>query len=402
MADKTVEFLRGISAALDKYAEAIEDELNQPIEVPLVEEPVVDEPPVNEPTDEYPVEEPIIDPVVEPVVEPIETPIEDVNTTVLLPIDVVVDEILEGKWGSGDARKQKLEEAGYIYELVQDRVNEILRVVQEVLDGKWETGDARKQRLTEAGYSYDTVQRQINRQLSTDKHDEVVNSMNAWAKKIAADNRYHYNKWNSKVPQSKKCPICSGLKYENDKAHFGWNCIGFGAAVLHHGGGLPTTCNCHVIGQDSKGHLDIYDAKTDATALALAQKKFGIKQLQVIRNKKGIPKSQWMPGDYCCHIDSTGKFIHVFYYLGNGLIADSTGSNGKVANDNQIAVRKYDKYSARCIIRWTGGFEHRSIESLARDVLAGRWGSGDTRKMNLLAAGLNYDAIQAKVNQLAS
>lgn len=76
----------------------------------------------------------------------------------------LANEVLEGKWGSGDKRKENLEAAGYNYNEVQAQVNEILRVVQEVLDGKWGTGDTRKQRLTEAGYDYDTIQNQINRQ----------------------------------------------------------------------------------------------------------------------------------------------------------------------------------------------------------------------------------------------
>ena len=77
-------------------------------------------------------------------------------------------------------------------------------------------------------------------------HADVVADMNAWARKISADNRYHYNMWGS-ASQSHKCPICSKLDYNKDSDHFGWNCIGFGAAVWHHGGCLGNICNCHWI-----------------------------------------------------------------------------------------------------------------------------------------------------------
>lgn len=41
-------------------------------------------------------------------------------------IDEVAREVLAGKWGNGATRKKRLTEAGYDYDAVQDRVNEIL------------------------------------------------------------------------------------------------------------------------------------------------------------------------------------------------------------------------------------------------------------------------------------
>ena len=37
---------------------------------------------------------------------------------------------------------------------------------------------------------------------------------------------------------------------------------------------------------------------------------------------------------------------------------------------------------------------------IAKEVLAGKWGNGDSRKVNLEKAGYNYNAIQAEVNRL--
>ena len=44
----------------------------------------------------------------------------------------------------------------------------------------------------------------------------------------------------------------------------------------------------------------------------------------------------------------------------------------------------------------------KSVEELAREVLAGVWGNGDDRKARLTAAGYDYSAVQARVNQLVA
>ena len=43
----------------------------------------------------------------------------------------------------------------------------------------------------------------------------------------------------------------------------------------------------------------------------------------------------------------------------------------------------------------------KSIEEIAKEVLAGKWGNGTDRKNRLKAAGYDYSAVQAKVNELS-
>ena len=43
------------------------------------------------------------------------------------PVDVIVQEVIEGKWGSGNNRKTKLNLAGYDYKEIQDKVNAKLK-----------------------------------------------------------------------------------------------------------------------------------------------------------------------------------------------------------------------------------------------------------------------------------
>lgn len=98
-----------------------------------------------------------------------------VNPTPTKSIDEIAKEVINGLWGNGDDRKRKLTAAGYNYSVVQNRVNELLsgskpatprksvsELAKEVIAGKWGNGNARKQALTKAGYDYVKVQAKVN------------------------------------------------------------------------------------------------------------------------------------------------------------------------------------------------------------------------------------------------
>lgn len=84
----------------------------------------------------------------------------------------LANEVIAGKYGVGEARKQAL---GSLYSEVQAKVNEILKgktskptlksidtIAREVIEGKWGNGQNRKDRLTSAGYDYKAVQKRVN------------------------------------------------------------------------------------------------------------------------------------------------------------------------------------------------------------------------------------------------
>lgn len=89
-------------------------------------------------------------------------------------IDEIAKEVISGKWGNGEDRKNRLTEAGYDYSAVQAKVNELVgetpqpakktvaEIAQEVLSGKWGNGVERKEKLTAAGYDYSAVQAKVN------------------------------------------------------------------------------------------------------------------------------------------------------------------------------------------------------------------------------------------------
>lgn len=77
-------------------------------------------------------------------------------------IKQIAREILHGKWGNGEDRKEQVINSGHDYNKVQYRVNRILRTSEEVIAGKWGNGEERKQLLTASGYDYATIQEQVN------------------------------------------------------------------------------------------------------------------------------------------------------------------------------------------------------------------------------------------------
>ena len=42
----------------------------------------------------------------------------------------------------------------------------------------------------------------------------------------------------------------------------------------------------------------------------------------------------------------------------------------------------------------------KSIDTIAREVINGKWGNGADRKKRLLSAGYDYNAVQKRVNEL--
>ena len=48
----------------------------------------------------------------------------------------------------------------------------------------------------------------------------------------------------------------------------------------------------------------------------------------------------------------------------------------------------------------SGKTPQKSVDELAREVIAGKWGNGEERRKKLTAAGYNYSAVQNRVNEL--
>lgn len=86
----------------------------------------------------------------------------------------VVRQVIRGEWGVGQERIKQLTDAGYNAERIQEKVNLALQgslindtktidaLAYEVIQGDWGNGEERKERLEAAGYGYDAVQQRVN------------------------------------------------------------------------------------------------------------------------------------------------------------------------------------------------------------------------------------------------
>lgn len=66
-----------------------------------------------------------------------------------------------------------------------------------------------------------------------------------------------------------------------------------------------------------------------------------------------------------------------------------------------FSLKLTDFSDALGALRWKGYImDDKTIEQLAYEVIAGMWGNGEERKERLTRAGYDYDAIQAKVDEI--
>ncbi len=92
--------------------------------------------------------------------------------------ETIAQEVINGAWGNGEDRKNRLISAGYNYSEIQAKVNELCGVkttvsnkklnetiANEVIQGKWGNSTDRKARLSAAGYDYNAVQKIVNQKM---------------------------------------------------------------------------------------------------------------------------------------------------------------------------------------------------------------------------------------------
>ncbi len=86
-------------------------------------------------------------------------------------VSELAQEVINGKWGNGQERKEKLTAAGYDYAEIQSEVNKLAAplkksnedIAREVIKGLWGNGQERKNKLAAAGYDYKAVQRIVEK-----------------------------------------------------------------------------------------------------------------------------------------------------------------------------------------------------------------------------------------------
>ena len=110
-------------------------------------------------------------------------------------------------------------------------------------------------------------------------------------------------------------------------------------------------------------------------------------------NNTGFQKTPWNEGVYDCAIRQ---------YTSHGRL---NGYNGDLdLNKAYISKATWQKYAGVkptvvSSIKATKPSAKKSIATIAKEVLAGKWGNGDTRKSKLTKAGYDYNKVQAEVNK---
>lgn len=98
---------------------------------------------------------------------------------------------------------------------------------------------------------------------------------------------------------------------------------------------------------------------------------------------------------------SAGAGGHVVMFIDADNIIHCNYANNNITIDNYNQTAAASGWMYSYAYRYTGATDTdvatKSIDELAQDVLAGKYGSGEQRKISL---GSNYDAVQAKVNDL--
>ena len=125
-----------------------------------------------------------------------------------------------------------------------------------------------------------------------------------------------------------------------------------------------------------------------------------------VENDAYIPyKGDWILYDW----DDSGKGDNVGGPDHVGIVESVTRSKIKVIEGNYSKAVKERTINVNG--RYIRGFvtpkysamatsKQKTVDQLAQEVLAGKWGTGSTRKKKLEAAGYNYNAVQNRVNEI--
>lgn len=74
------------------------------------------------------------------------------------------------------------------------------------------------------------------------------------------------------------------------------------------------------------------------------------------------------------------------------------GAYRSLENAKKACPYGYKVYDSKGNIVYSN--DKKSVDEIAREVIAGKWGNGTQRRINLEKAGYDYDKVQARVNEL--
>lgn len=341
--------------------------------------------------------------------------------------DQIVLEIFDGKWGSGDERKKKLQAAGYNYNIIQKRINEVsahMKSRKEAMKpwfdackaqynwsynakynwGKWKKTIASSKDwgtcitfpntvamrcgLIKEGYKIIT---------STGSNNDSKATQNSfYNSSVKAMNSINGKYWSSiKYPEKTTAQLVKeGKIKEGDIIGF----MGHTASYAY---------------KDSKGNLlfnhaghaaGIYDNnKPGSNRAALNVKSSHMSNRKVY----GVFSVNTFIVLTSC---TNGTITYSDRYMAGqnaiitikpsaGMSVQSIKVDGKaVGVTTSYIISKIDSHHIIEVV--CDAVKKKTVDEVAQEVIAGKWGSGAARKTNLTNAGYNYDAVQTKVNEI--
>ena len=130
----------------------------------------------------------------------------------------------------------------------------------------------------------------------------------------------------------------------------------------------------------------IYVQKSAMNAVKKAGYRLWVAQYED-NNPTGYQLHPWNEGAYACTMRQ---------YTSHGRLA---GYDGELdLNKCYISASAWRSLASKVKTATTS--TKKSVDAIAKEVLADKWGKGDSRKSRLKAAGYDYDKIQARVNKL--
>lgn len=102
----------------------------------------------------------------------------------------------------------------------------------------------------------------------------------------------------------------------------------------------------------------------------------------------------------CHHTGIVYQVDNAYFYTIEG---NTSNANEVVSNGGGVARKKYSivQYKNKVLFgRPKYDVKQKNIDELAQEVLEGKWGSGATRRANLIDAGYNYSLVQSRVNEI--
>ncbi|ORX86305.1 hypothetical protein BCR32DRAFT_325061 [Anaeromyces robustus] len=340
--------------------------------------------------------------------------------------DQIAQDVLDGKYGNGQERKEKLEAEGYNYSEVQSKVNQLVsggsntggsttggstsggstsgsstsggstsggstsggstnggsskptskksveEIAQDVLDGKYGTGQERKEKLEAEGYNYSEVQKKVNQLVS--------GGSNTGGSTTGGSTSGGSTTGGSTSGGSTTGGSTSGGSTTGGSTSGGSTTGGSTTGSSNNGGSTSTTPKKSV----EEIAQDVIDGKYGSGQER--KEKLEAEGYNYSEVQKKV--NQLVSGGSNTGGSTTGGSTSGGSTTGGSTSGGSTSGGSTTGGSNNGGS--------------TSTTPKKSIEEIAQDVIDGKYGSGQERKEKLEAEGYNYSEVQKKVNQLVS